>query len=98
MFSALGFSGLVDRARQGARRSELARLIPFELLEQIGAIGTIEDVVARIGAYHDAGAEAVGIVPSTAEDPGGRRALTAVSERFEQQQPVMPSSPKEIAS
>jgi probable F420-dependent oxidoreductase len=98
MFGALGFSELVDRARQGARRPELARSIPFELLEQIGAIGTIEDVVGRIRAYHDAGADVVGIVPSTAEDPGGRRALTAVSECFEQQLPVMPSSQKEIAS
>jgi probable F420-dependent oxidoreductase len=97
MFSALGFSELVDRARQGARRSELARSIPFELLEQIGGIGTIEDVVARISAYHDAGADVVGVVPSTAEDPAGRRMLGAVSERFEQQLPVMPSSQKEIA-
>ena len=91
MFSALGFSELVGRARQGARRSELARSMPFELLEQVGAVGTIEDVVARIGAYHDAGADVVGVVPSTAEDPGGRRVLTAVSERFERQLPAMPS-------
>ena len=80
MFSALGFSDLVGRALQGALRSELARSIPFELLEQIGAVGTIEDVVARISAYHDAGADVVGVVPSTAEDPGGRRVLGAVAE------------------
>ena len=43
--------------------------------------------VARIRAYHDAGADVVGVVPSTAEDPGGRRVLSAVSERFEQQLP-----------
>jgi probable F420-dependent oxidoreductase len=98
MFSALGFSDLVGRARQGARRSELARSIPFELLEQVGAMGTVEDVAARITAYHDAGADVVGVVPSTAEDPAGRRALTAVSECFEQHLPVMPSSQKEIAS
>ena len=98
MFSALGFSEVVGRARQGARRSELARSIPSDLLEQIGAVGTLEDVAARISAYHDAGADVVGVVPSTAEDPGGRRVLGAVSERFEQQPPVMPSSQKEIAS
>jgi probable F420-dependent oxidoreductase len=79
MFSALGFSELVGRARQGARRSQLARSMPFELLEQVGAVGTIEHVVARIGAYHDAGADVVGVVPSTAEDPDGRRVLGAVS-------------------
>jgi probable F420-dependent oxidoreductase len=98
MFSALGFSELVDRARQGARRSELARSIPFELLEQIGAVGTIEDVVARISAYHDAGADVVGVVPSTAEDPGGRRVLGAVSETFEQQLRAIPSTQEELAS
>jgi probable F420-dependent oxidoreductase len=98
MFSALGFSELVGSARQGARRSELARSIPFELLGQVGAVGTLEDVAARISAYHDAGADVVGVVPSTAEDPGGRRVLGAVSERFEQQLPVMPSSQEEIAS
>ena len=97
MFSALGFSDLVARARQGARRSELARSMPFELLEQIGAVGTIEDVVARISAYHDAGADIVGVVPSTAEDPGGRRVLRPVAEAFEQQLPAVPSS-QELAS
>ena len=97
MFSALGFSDLVARARQGARRSELARSMPFELLEQIGAVGTIEDVVARISAYHDSGADIVGVVPSTAEDPGGRRVLRAVSEAFGQQPPPIPSS-QELAS
>jgi alkanesulfonate monooxygenase SsuD/methylene tetrahydromethanopterin reductase-like flavin-dependent oxidoreductase (luciferase family) len=97
MFSALGFSELVGRARQGARRSELARSIPFELLEQIGAVGTIEDVVARINAYHDAGADVVGVAPSTAEDPGGRRILGAVSEAFELQLRATASSQQELS-
>jgi probable F420-dependent oxidoreductase len=84
MFAALGFSELVDRARRGARRAELAGSIPFDLLEQIGAVGTIEDVTGRIRAYHDAGADVVGVVPATAEDSAGRRALSAVSRRFEE--------------
>jgi alkanesulfonate monooxygenase SsuD/methylene tetrahydromethanopterin reductase-like flavin-dependent oxidoreductase (luciferase family) len=92
MFSGLGFPELVNRARRGARRSELARLVPFELVEQIGAVGTKDDIVARITAYHDAGADAVGIVPSTAEDPAGRRVLNAVSEAFEPQLPAGTSS------
>lgn len=98
MFSALGFSDLVGRARQGARRSELARSMPFELLERVGAVGMIEDVVSRISAYHDAGADVVGVVPSTAEDPGGRRLLGALSETFEQQLPTIASSQEELAS
>jgi probable F420-dependent oxidoreductase len=91
MFGALGFSELVERARRGARRSELARSIPFELLEQVGAVGAIEDVVARVRAYHEAGADVVGVVPSTAEDERGHRVLSAVSEHFEQQPSPVPS-------
>jgi probable F420-dependent oxidoreductase len=92
MFSALGFADLVGRARQGARRSELTRSIPRELMEEIGAVGTVADVVARINAYLDAGADVVGVVPSTAEDPGGRRVLSAVSDTFRQQARAVPSS------
>jgi probable F420-dependent oxidoreductase len=80
MFSQLGFSDLVSRARDGARRSELAASIPFELLEQVCALGSRDDVAGRISAYHAAGADVVGVVPVTAEDPGGRQALTVVSE------------------
>jgi probable F420-dependent oxidoreductase len=84
MFSQLGFSDLVRRARDGARRSELAASVPFELLELVCAVGSREDVAGRISAYRDAGADVVGVVPATAEDPGGRQALTALSERFVQ--------------
>ena len=78
MFSALGFSHLVEQARSGARRSELARSVPRELIEQIGALGSDAEVLGRISEYSEAGADIVGIVPSTAEDPGGRRALSAM--------------------
>jgi probable F420-dependent oxidoreductase len=79
MFSRLGFSALVERARGGTRRAELAEGVPSELLEQVCAVGSPSEVAARISAYHDAGAAVVGVVPSTAEDPGGRRALSAVA-------------------
>ena len=79
MFAALGFAELVERARSGARRAELARGIPFELLEQVGAVGSEQAVAARIAAYFDAGADVVAVVPSTAEDPGGRGVLSAVA-------------------
>jgi probable F420-dependent oxidoreductase len=79
MFARLGFPELVEAARAGARRTELAARIPLELLEQVCAIGSASEVAERVSAYHEAGADVVGIVPSTAEDPGGRRALSAFS-------------------
>jgi probable F420-dependent oxidoreductase len=44
MFSELGFADLVRRARAGERRSELARSIPYELLEHVCALGSRADV------------------------------------------------------
>ena len=69
---------LVDRARAGSARLELATAVPFELVEQIGAVGGAEQIAARVAAYHDAGADHVAIVPSTAEDPAGVRLLDAL--------------------
>ena len=51
-----------------------------QLLEQVCAIGSADEVAARIAAYHRAGATVVGVVPSTAEDPDGARVLRAVAE------------------
>jgi alkanesulfonate monooxygenase SsuD/methylene tetrahydromethanopterin reductase-like flavin-dependent oxidoreductase (luciferase family) len=79
MFSRLGFSKLVARARSGERRSELAAQVPDELMRQVCAVGSPGEIAARITDYHRAGAAIVGVVPSTAEDPGGRRALSAVT-------------------
>jgi alkanesulfonate monooxygenase SsuD/methylene tetrahydromethanopterin reductase-like flavin-dependent oxidoreductase (luciferase family) len=79
LFAMLGFGDLVDRARGGARRSELAQAVPFALLEQIGAVGSAAAVADRIAAYRAAGADIVGVAPSTAEDPAGRGVLHALS-------------------
>ena len=79
MFSELGFLGLVQRARAGARRAELATAVPVELLDQVCALASPEGIAARLQAYHRAGADTVAIVPATAEDPGGRAALAAVA-------------------
>ena len=78
LFAGLGFGELVDRARAGSARLELATAVPFELVEQIGAVGGAEQIAARVAAYHDAGADHVAIVPSTAEDPAGVRLLDAL--------------------
>jgi probable F420-dependent oxidoreductase len=77
MFSELGFLDLVQRARAGAHRLEVAAAIPVELLDQVCALGSADRVAARLHAYHRAGADSVAIVPSTAQDPGGRAALRA---------------------
>jgi alkanesulfonate monooxygenase SsuD/methylene tetrahydromethanopterin reductase-like flavin-dependent oxidoreductase (luciferase family) len=77
MFAELGFGALVERVRSGARRAELAADVPLELVQRIGAVGSAEVVAARVAAYHDAGADRVGIAPSTAEDPGGLGVLRA---------------------
>jgi probable F420-dependent oxidoreductase len=80
MFSALGFPELVQHARNGARRSELAAAIPIELAEQLGAFGRPEQVAARLRAYLHAGADTVAVVPLTAEDPAGRAVLECAAD------------------
>ena len=80
MFSDLGFLDLVERARSGARRSELAAAIPLELAEQLGAFGSPEQIAARLRAYLHAGADTVAVVPVTAEDPAGRAVLECAAE------------------
>lgn len=82
MFGALGFGDLVQRARTGASRRELASAIPVELLDTVCALGPAKRISERIRAYRDAGADCVAVVPSTAEDPGGRRVLTALSQEM----------------
>lgn len=79
MFAALGFGALVDRARGGARRAELVGAIPLELLAAVAAVGNAAEIATRIAAYHEAGADHVAVVPSTAEDPAGRRVLEALA-------------------
>jgi probable F420-dependent oxidoreductase len=78
MFTELGFGDLVDRARAGARRGELAAEIPLELLHQVCAIGSDAQIQERLASYHAAGATRIGVVPATAEDPAGRRVLAAL--------------------
>jgi probable F420-dependent oxidoreductase len=79
MFSEMGFHELVERARAGERRASLAGDVPAALLERICALGSREALAARLDSYFDAGADVVGLVPSTAEDPGGRALLSAIA-------------------
>ncbi|WP_394618456.1 LLM class F420-dependent oxidoreductase [Lentzea sp. JNUCC 0626] len=79
MFTALGHGDLVDQARSGKPRPELADAIPRELMTQVGAIGSAREIAERVAEYHDKGADHVGLVPATAEDPAGRRLLTTLA-------------------
>jgi probable F420-dependent oxidoreductase len=79
LFSGLGYADLVRRARDGVRRAELATAIGRELLAQVCALGSREEIKSRIAAYRQAGADTVAVVPSTAEDPSGRSVLEAVT-------------------
>jgi probable F420-dependent oxidoreductase len=80
MFARLGFGALVEHARAGAPRSELAAEIPLELIAQVCAVGSRAEVVNRAAAYHRAGADHVAVVPSTVEDPGGTAAFAALKD------------------
>ncbi|WP_205876956.1 LLM class F420-dependent oxidoreductase [Mycobacterium camsae] len=82
MFSASGFDGLVQRARAGASRRELAAAIPVELLDTVCALGSAARIAQRLREYREAGADCVAAVPGTAEDPGGRRVLAALSQEM----------------
>jgi probable F420-dependent oxidoreductase len=79
LFAELGFGELVLRARSGARRAELVAAVPQELLARIAALGNPSEIAARIAEYHAAGADHVGIVPATAEDPCGAGVLEAIA-------------------
>lgn len=79
LFSSLGFGALVGCARSGMRRADLSAEVPEELIARIGALGSAPEIGRRISAYHEAGADHVGIVPSTAEDPAGRGLLAALA-------------------
>ena len=93
MFTELGFGALVGRARAGARRSELAAKIPTGLLGEVCAIGSEEEIAARLASYLAAGATRIGVVPATAEDPAGERVLGALGPRAGE----VPAQQREVA-
>lgn len=80
MFIELGYGELVERARAGASYAELAKDMPAELLARLCAMGSAQQVADRIAAYHQAGADHVGVVPCTADDPAGAKVLSALKE------------------
>ncbi|MGE0216178.1 LLM class F420-dependent oxidoreductase [Mycolicibacterium sp.] len=78
MFTGLGFGALVDDARRGIPRAQLASAIPSELPRLVGAFGTEAEVRGRIAEFRAAGADTVAVVPATTndpDDPNGRATL-----------------------
>ncbi|HEY5578243.1 MAG TPA: LLM class F420-dependent oxidoreductase [Acidimicrobiia bacterium] len=70
MFRDAGFGDLVSRALDGMPSRELSTLVPTEMVEAVGAIGSLADVRRRLDEYRAAGVDYLAIVPPTAEDPG----------------------------
>jgi probable F420-dependent oxidoreductase len=49
------------------------------VIRHVCALGSADDVRARVAAYHHAGADHVGVVPCTADDPAGTSVLGALA-------------------
>lgn len=79
MFEQAGFGDVVDRAREGAPRTQVVASVPDELLESVAMIGSRSAIGQRLDAYRAAGVSQVAVVPATADDPGGRRTMEAVA-------------------
>lgn len=76
MFTELGFGDVVRMARtRQLGREALVGSVPTALTDAVTAIGSGDHVLDRVRAYFDAGADHVGVVPATAEDPGGANTL-----------------------
>jgi probable F420-dependent oxidoreductase len=82
MFERAGFGDVVAMAREGAHPRELLAAVPIEMAETLGAVGSVDDVLARLDVYAAAGADEVVIVPSaTDDDPAGAGTLQAIAAR-----------------
>ena len=79
MFTEAGFGDVVALARSGASPKDVLSAVPAELVESVCALGDETTIRKSLDAYLDAGANLVGVVPVTAEDPGGERVLAALA-------------------
>jgi len=71
MFIDAGFGDVVRLARSGAHPRDVMARVSRELIDAVAALGTADQVRARLSEYAAAGADVVAVVPATAEDPGG---------------------------
>ncbi len=79
MISEAGFADLVDFARTRPHPRDLLAAMPDALVSTIGLVGSMPQIEARMAEYRAAGADEICLVPATAGDPGGVRALTALA-------------------
>jgi probable F420-dependent oxidoreductase len=80
MFTELGFGDLVRKARSADSRHTLVGDIPPELPAAVAAIGSGPEVLRRIKAYFDAGADHIGLSPATVDDGDGAATLAFIRE------------------
>lgn len=68
--------------RVAARHADevVLNLVTAELVAHVCAVGSRAEILDRIAAYRDAGADHVAVVPSTAEDAGSAAALAALAQ------------------
>jgi probable F420-dependent oxidoreductase len=79
MFADAGHGDVVALARGGADRRAVAAAITPDLIDAVCLAGTRDELRDGLAAYAAAGADEVGIVPVTAEDPGGDALLQALA-------------------
>lgn len=80
MFTAAGFGRAVELAQQGATHDELIGAMPDDAARNIGLVGDVETIRARLVEYADAGLDEIALDPATAGDPGAERTLSALAE------------------
>ncbi|MGH3096696.1 MAG: LLM class F420-dependent oxidoreductase [Streptosporangiales bacterium] len=79
MFVDAGFGHAVQLARTGASTEQLLSRLPRAAAAEVGLVGDVDTVRARLDAYAAAGLDEIAVYPTTAGDPGGERTLTALS-------------------
>jgi len=79
MFEQAGFEDLVAFARSRPHPREILQRIPDELVERVSAIGTADEVRARLAEYGKHCEEVVILPASTDEDPSGVHTLQSLA-------------------
>lgn len=78
MFTAAGFGDVVALAKSRPHPREVLAAMPSELCATVGLVGDVATVHARVAEYRSAGVDEVCLVPTTADDPAGRKTLGAL--------------------
>ncbi|WP_420451407.1 LLM class F420-dependent oxidoreductase [Ilumatobacter sp.] len=79
MFTNAGFGDFVEYARSGVGPKQVLAAMPIELADAVAGIGTAEQIMGRVRACGDAGADQVCIVPATAGDDTAAEVLSSLS-------------------